>query len=146
MDFCCCFFSPKLLLFCLRNRLKYNQDLVKKRFLFDAFYGEREKIQHPLREKRACLFSASEQPPNANTQKYESLRDENCHLRFPAIRFRFSPSRIGGNFKSFRLDKKTVRLLLICFSLPLSRTNTKFLPNVRVNVLKRARVHANNEI
>ena len=47
----------------------------------------------------------------------------------------------------FRLDKKTVRFVLICFSLPLSRTNTKFLlPNVRVNDLARAREYANDEI
>jgi len=37
----------------------------------------------------------------------------------------------------------SVRLLFICFSLPLSRTNdTKFLPNLRVNDLARARVRA----
>ena len=65
---------------------------------------------------------------NHQTRTHEkSSSDENCRLRFPAIRFRFSPSRIGGNFKSFRLAiKKRFGCCLSVFLFPSpSRTNTK---------------------
>jgi len=64
---------------------------------------------------------------NHQTRTHEkSSSDENCRLRFPAIRFRFSPSRIeGGNFKSFRLAiKKRFGWCLSVFLFP-SRERTQ---------------------
>ena len=144
------FFSPQKLLFLPPSRRLKIPRSGKKAVSLGAFYRrERERKRNPTTFS-ACLFGGgfeSEQPPpNANTWKYESLSDANCHLRAPAIRFRFSPSRIGGNFNSFRLDKKRFGCVAYLFfsSLPLSRTNTKFLPNdVRVNDLARAREYAN---
>ena len=129
---CCCCFSKTPFFSSSFRRLKNSKIWSKSGFSWALFTRARERG----REKNpttfsACLFGGgfeSEQPPNANAQKYESsLSDANCHFRAPAIRFRFSPSRIGGNSSNlFDAIKKRFGCCLSVFLFPSpSRTNTK---------------------
>jgi hypothetical protein len=72
MDFCCCFFSPKLLLFC-RRLVKTEPRSGKKAVLVLTLFTEREKeIQRSEKNFFARSFGGtfeSEQPPNANARK-----------------------------------------------------------------------------
>ena len=91
------FFLSKTPPFCLRNRLKQNQDLVKKRFLFWRFLRrERKKSNAPRKTLRVRLVVRLNLNNHQTRTHEKSSSDENCRLRFPAIRFRFSPSRIDS--------------------------------------------------
>ena len=86
---------------------------------------------------------------NHQTRTHEkSSSDENCRLRFPAIRFRFSPSRIGGNFKSFRLAiKKRFGCCLSVFLFPSrERTQNFYRTYARKRFEARARVREQRNI
>lgn len=88
---------------------------------------------------------------NHQTRTHEkSSSDENGRLRFPAIRFRFSPSRIeGGNFKSFRqlAIKKRFGLCLSVFLFPSrERTQNFYRTYARKRFEARARVRERRNI